>query len=94
MEEKREGEKKKKRKRKRRRREAKQKGMETNLEYGIVWSYGILRLCMVNSLSPNLGFLYNCILTLDFWKLGLVKPTRNKMSMKSPFEVGFMVNDK
>ena len=32
--EKREGEKKKKRKRKRRRREAKQKGMETNLEYG------------------------------------------------------------
>ena len=34
MEEKREGEKKKRRKRKRRRREAKQKGMETNLEYG------------------------------------------------------------
>ena len=31
-------------------------GMETNLEYGIVWIYGILRLCMVNSLSPNLGF--------------------------------------
>ena len=57
MEEKREGEKKKKkRKRKRRRREAKQKGMETNLEYGIVWIYGILRLCMVNSLSTNLGF--------------------------------------
>ena len=53
---KREGEKKKKRKRKRRRREAKQKGMETNLEYGIVWIYGILRLCMVNSLSSNLGF--------------------------------------
>ena len=43
--------------------EAKQKGMdsmifgmETNLEYGIVWIYGILRLCMVNSLSQNLGF--------------------------------------
>ena len=32
------------------------KGMETNLEHGIVWIYGILRLCMVNSLSPNLGF--------------------------------------
>ena len=32
--EKREGEKK---KRKRRRREAKQKGMETNLEYGTIW---------------------------------------------------------
>ena len=56
MEEKREGEKKKKRKRKRRRREAKQKGMETNLEYGIVRIYGILRLYVVNSLSPDLGF--------------------------------------
>ena len=32
------------------------KGMETNLEHGIVWSYGILRFCMINSLSPNLGF--------------------------------------
>ena len=31
-------------------------GMETNLEYGIVWIYGILRLCMVNTLSPNLRF--------------------------------------
>ena len=33
-----------------------QKGMETELKYGIVWIYGNLRLCMVNSLSPNLGF--------------------------------------
>ena len=33
-----------------------QQGMETNLEHGIVWIYGILRPCMVNSLSPNLGF--------------------------------------
>ena len=33
-----------------------QKGMETELKYGIIWIYGILRLCMVNSLSPNLGF--------------------------------------
>ena len=33
-----------------------QKGMETELKYGIVWIYGILRLCMVNILSPNLGF--------------------------------------
>ena len=41
---------------KKRRREIKQKCMETNLEYGIVWIHGILRLCMVNSLSPNLGF--------------------------------------
>ena len=33
-----------------------QQGMETELKYGIVWIYGILRLGMVNSLSPNLGF--------------------------------------
>ena len=33
-----------------------QLGMETELKYEIVWIYGILRLCMVNSLSPNLGF--------------------------------------
>ena len=40
---------------KRRRGEAKikQKGMETELKYGIVWIYGILRLSMVNSLSPK-----------------------------------------
>ena len=51
------GEKKRKRKRKRREeKERKLKGMETNLEYGIVWIYGILRFCMVSSLSPNLGF--------------------------------------
>ena len=37
------------------RREIKQNGMETNLKYGILWNYGILRFCMVNSLSPNLG---------------------------------------
>ena len=43
-------------KKKRRRREAKIKGMETELKYGIVWICGILRLCMVNSLSPDLGF--------------------------------------
>ena len=43
-------------KKKRREEERKIKGMETNLEYEIVWIYGILRLCMVNSLSPNLGF--------------------------------------
>ena len=36
--------------------------------------YGILRFCMVNSLSPNIGFCYNFIITLDFLKLGLVKP--------------------
>ena len=33
-----------------------QRGMETKLKYGIVWIYGILRLGMVNILSPNLGF--------------------------------------
>ena len=33
-----------------------QKGIKAKLKYGIVWIYGILRLCMVNSLSPNLGF--------------------------------------
>ena len=33
-----------------------QQGMETNLEHGIVWIYGILWPCMVNSLSPNLEF--------------------------------------
>ena len=31
-------------------------GMETNLDHGIVWIKGILRLCMIDSLSPNLGF--------------------------------------
>ena len=46
---------------------------------------------MINSLSPNLGLCLNCILTLDFLKLRLVKPTRNKISMESPFLVEFMV---
>ena len=36
--------------------EIKQKGMETNLDHGIEWIYGTLRLCMINSLSLNLGF--------------------------------------
>ena len=30
--------------------------MKTNLDHGIEWIYGTLRLCMMNSLSPNLGF--------------------------------------
>ena len=30
-------------------------GMETNLDHGIEWIYGTLRLC-IKSLSPNLGF--------------------------------------
>ena len=30
--------------------------METNLDHGIEWIYGTLRLCMIKSLSPNLGF--------------------------------------
>ena len=33
----------------------------------------------------------NCILTLDFLKLRLVKPTRNKISKEFPFLVEFMV---
>ena len=36
--------------------EINQKGMETSLDHGIEWIYGNLRLGMVNSLSPNLGF--------------------------------------
>ena len=30
--------------------------METNLDHGIEWIYGTLRICMVNELSSNLGF--------------------------------------
>ena len=30
--------------------------METNLDHGIECIYGTLRLCMIMSLSPNLGF--------------------------------------
>ena len=30
--------------------------METNLDHGTEWIYGTLRLCMVNILSPKLGF--------------------------------------
>ena len=33
---------------------------------------------MVNSLSPNPGFWYNLIITLDFLKLGLVKPHKEQ----------------
>ena len=50
------GKREKKRRGRGRRRDQGQKGMETELKYGIVWIYGILRLCMVNNLSPNLGF--------------------------------------
>ena len=57
------------------------------LEYGFsmdacLW-YGTLRLCMINIMSPNLGFSVNCILTLDFLKLRWVKPIRNKIN-KNP----------
>ena len=53
-----EGDEKRKRKKKRRRkrRDQVQKGMETNLDHGIEWIYGTLRLYMVNILSPKLGF--------------------------------------
>ena len=59
--EKREEEKRKRKKRRgRRRNQAKVWNfdfcMETNLDHGIEWIYGTLRLCMINSLSPNLGF--------------------------------------
>ena len=30
--------------------------METNLDHGIEWIYETLRLCMIKSLSSNLGF--------------------------------------
>ena len=46
---------------------------------------------MIKCLSPNLGFGLNYILTLDFLKLRLVKPTRNKISKESPFLIEFMV---
>ena len=42
--------------RKKERSSSKIKGMETELKYGIVWIYRILRPCMVNILYPNLGF--------------------------------------
>ena len=48
-------EKKRKRKKKKKRSQASQ-GMETNLDHGIEWIYGTLRLCMINILSPNLRF--------------------------------------
>ena len=66
-------------------------GMETNLDHGIEWIHGTLRLGMINSMSPNLGFSFNCILTLDFLKLRWVKTTRNKISKEFPFLFGFMV---
>ena len=55
------------------------------LDHGIEWIHGTLRLCMINIMSPNLGFSLNCILTLDFLKLRWVKPTRNKISKEFPF---------
>ena len=62
MEEKGEGEKKKKRKRKRRRREAKQKGMETNLEYGFYdfW-YGYYM-----ESKDHMNFVWTCMDHMDF----------------------------
>ena len=53
-----EGDEKRRRKKKRRRkgRDQVQKGIETNIDHGIEWIYGTLRLCMVNILSPKLGF--------------------------------------
>ena len=65
--------------------------METNLDHGIEWIHGTLRLYMINSMSPNLGFSLNCILTLDFLKLRWVKPTRNKISKEFPFLIDFMI---
>ena len=64
------------------------------LDHGIEWIHETLRLCMINIMSPNLGFSLNCILTLDFLKLRWVKPTWNKISKEFPFLFGFMVNDK
>ena len=55
------------------------------LDHGIEWIHGTLRLCMINIMSPNIGFSLNCILTLDFLKLRGVKPTRNKISKEFPF---------
>ena len=59
-EEQRKGKKKKKKRKKRRSSKPKvwnfEFCMETNLDHGIEWIYGTLRLCMINSLSPNLGF--------------------------------------
>ena len=53
------------------------------LDHGIEWIHGTLRLCMINIMSPNLGFSLNCILTLDFLKLRWVKPIRNKINKES-----------
>ena len=89
-----EGDEKRKRKKKRRRkmRDQVQKGMElwifgmeTTLIMELNGSMETLRLCMINIMSPNLGFSLNCILTLDFLKLRWVKPTRNKISKEFPF---------
>ena len=60
-----------------------QKGMETTLSMDACLWYGTLRLCMINIMSPNLGFSVNCILTLDFLKLRWVKPIRNKINKES-----------
>ena len=40
--------------------------METELKYGIVWIYGILRLSMVNSLSPKARVLIGLHPSLGF----------------------------
>ena len=53
------------------------------LDHGIEWIHGTLRLCMINIMSPNLGFSLSCLLTLDFLKLRWIKPIRNKINKES-----------
>ena len=88
-----EREKREKKRRRRRRRSSQAIQRYGNyLEYGFsmdacLW-YGTLRLCMINIMSPNLGFSVNCILTFDFLKLRWVKPIRNKINKESsPFKM-------
>ena len=50
-----------------------QKGTETELKYGVVWIYGILRLCMVNSLSPKVRVLIELHPNLRFLEIKVGK---------------------
>ena len=65
--------------------------METELKYGVVWIYGILRLCMVNRLSPKARVLIELHPNLRFLEIKVRKTHKEQYEYGIPFEVGFMV---
>ena len=65
--------------------------METELKYRVVWIYGILRLCMVNNLSPKARVLIELHPNLRFLEIKVGKTHKEQDEYGIPFEVGFMV---